>query len=147
MRRFRTNVFTWEPLSAANQNPLQNLDGLWWYYLDNPWSTINVYQLGEIYVTSWRVVFLKNLSESDWAKQDFFANICLYKKVRDLFFCYVAWQILPVILIIIQNTPKAVVQRCSVKKVFLESSQNSLENTCAGVSFLIKLQASWLQLH
>ena len=27
---------------------------------------------------------------------------------------------------------------CSVKKVFLEISQNSQENTCARVSFLIK---------
>ena len=35
---------------------------------------------------------------------------------------------------------EAVSQRCSVKVVFLEISQNSLENTCAGVSFLIKLQ-------
>ena len=35
-----------------------------------------------------------------------------------------------------------VVQRCSVKKLFLETSQNSQENTCARVSFLIKLQAS-----
>ena len=34
------------------------------------------------------------------------------------------------------------VQRCSVKKVFLEILQNSQENTCARVSFLIKLQAS-----
>ena len=32
-----------------------------------------------------------------------------------------------------------VVQRCSVKKVFLEYSQNSQENTCARVSLLIKL--------
>ena len=31
---------------------------------------------------------------------------------------------------------------CSVKKVFLEISQNSQENTCAIVYFLIKLQAS-----
>ena len=31
-------------------------------------------------------------------------------------------------------------QRCSVKKVFLEISQNSHENTCARVPFLIKLQ-------
>ena len=37
---------------------------------------------------------------------------------------------------------EAVVQRCSVKKVFLEILQNSQENTCARVSFLIKLQAS-----
>ena len=38
--------------------------------------------------------------------------------------------------------PEAVAQRCSVKKVFLEIAQNSQENTCARVSFLIKLQAS-----
>ena len=36
---------------------------------------------------------------------------------------------------------EAVVQRCSVKKVFLKISQNSQENTCARVYFLIKLQA------
>ena len=35
---------------------------------------------------------------------------------------------------------EAVAQRCSVKKVFLEISQNSQENTCARVPFLIKLQ-------
>ena len=35
---------------------------------------------------------------------------------------------------------EAVVQRCSVKIVFLDFSQNSQENTCARVSFLIKLQ-------
>ena len=33
---------------------------------------------------------------------------------------------------------EAVAWRCSVKKVFLEISQNSQENTCARVSFLIK---------
>ena len=38
-------------------------------------------------------------------------------------------------------------QRCSVKKEFLEISQNSQENTCARVSFLIKLQScNWLLL-
>ena len=31
--------------------------------------------------------------------------------------------------------------------MFLEISQNSLENTCAKVSFLIKLQASGVQLY
>ena len=36
-------------------------------------------------------------------------------------------------------------QRCSVKKVFLEISRNSQENTCAGVSILITLQDSGLQ--
>ena len=33
-------------------------------------------------------------------------------------------------------------RRCSVKKVYLEISQNSQENTCARLSFLIKLQTS-----
>ena len=32
------------------------------------------------------------------------------------------------------------VQRCSVEQVSLEISQNSQQNTCARVSFLIKLQ-------
>ena len=32
---------------------------------------------------------------------------------------------------------EAVAQTCSVKRVFLEISQNSQENTCARVSFLI----------
>ena len=36
---------------------------------------------------------------------------------------------------------EAVVQRCSVKNVFVETSQNSQENPCARVFFLIKLQA------
>ena len=34
----------------------------------------------------------------------------------------------------------AVVRRCYIKKLFLEISQNSQENTCAKISFLIKLQ-------
>ena len=33
------------------------------------------------------------------------------------------------------------------KKVFLEISQNSQENTCARVSFLIRLQVWGLQLY
>ena len=39
-----------------------------------------------------------------------------------------------------EHYPEAVSRRCSVKKVFLEISQNSQKNTCARVSFLIKLQ-------
>ena len=41
----------------------------------------------------------------------------------------------------------AVARRCSVKKVFLENSQNLQENTCSRVSFLIKLEAYGLQLY
>ena len=40
----------------------------------------------------------------------------------------------------ITNFSEAVAQTYSVKKVFLEISQNSSENTCARVSILIKLQ-------
>ena len=36
---------------------------------------------------------------------------------------------------------EAVARRCSVKKAFLGISQNSQENACSRVSFLIKLQA------
>ena len=39
------------------------------------------------------------------------------------------------------KTAEAVARRCSVKKVFIEISQNSRENTCSRVSFLIKLPA------
>ena len=42
---------------------------------------------------------------------------------------------------------EAVVQSYSIKKVFLEILQDSQENTFVGVSFLIKLQASSLQLY
>ena len=41
---------------------------------------------------------------------------------------------------------EAVVQRFAVKKVFLEIWQDSQENTCARVSFLIKLEGSGLPL-
>ena len=40
---------------------------------------------------------------------------------------------------------EAVVQTCSVKKVFLKILQNSQENTCSRDSFLIKFQALGLQ--
>ena len=42
---------------------------------------------------------------------------------------------------------QAVAKRCSVKKMFLEISQNWQENTSARASFLIMLQASGLQLY
>ena len=40
---------------------------------------------------------------------------------------------------------ETVAHNCSVKKAFLEISQNSLEKTSTRVSFLIKLQASDIQ--
>ena len=41
---------------------------------------------------------------------------------------------------------EVVVRRRSMKKGFLEISQNSQENTCARVAFLIKLQGLQLYL-
>ena len=40
------------------------------------------------------------------------------------------------VFIIVKFIAQAVVRRCSVKKVSLEISQNSQENTCARVSFI-----------
>ena len=54
----------------------------------------------------------------------------LHKKIETCFIVKESWII-----------SEAVVQRCSVKKEMpLEISQNSQENTCARVSFSIKLQ-------
>ena len=56
---------------------------------------------------------------------------------------------IPCITIVILSAElslETIVQRCSVKKVFLGISQNSQENICARVSFLIKLQARPLAL-
>ena len=53
-----------------------------------------------------------------------------------------------VIIILFQIVQtEAVIWRCSVKKVFLKTSQNSQENTCIGVFFLIKLQPGSLKLY
>ena len=47
---------------------------------------------------------------------------------------------------ILQHISEAVVQRCFVKKVFLEISQNSQKNTCARVSFLTKTKVAGLSI-
>ena len=44
------------------------------------------------------------------------------------------------------NNTEAVVRRCSVKKVYLEISQNSQENTCARFSFFNKVAGRFLGL-
>ena len=66
-----------------------------------------------------------------------FLNIFLkvHSKLEEFLFFKTGTIFTPVFL-------EAVVRRCSVKKVFLEISQNSQETTCARVSFLIELQVS-----
>ena len=70
--------------------------------------------------------YMPRVGSVDFFRKDHFSNIFrtgkVYKKQR-LF-------------------SEAVAQRCSVEMVLLEISQNSQENTCARLSFLIKLQAS-----
>ena len=46
----------------------------------------------------------------------------------------------------LQLNPKAVARVCSIKKLFLEISQNSQKNICARVSFLRKLQPLGLSI-
>ena len=61
--------------------------------------------------------------------------------LKTLFICRLYY------LVVCTINKEAVTQRCSVKKVFLEISQNSQENTCARVSFFIKLRGLGLQLY
>ena len=70
-------------------------------------------------------------------------RVCLNRNSKDFYFFYIIDCYFSVILMVLFS--EAVAQKCSVKMVFLENSQNSQENTCARVSFLIKLQASELQ--
>ena len=57
-------------------------------------------------------------------------------------FCTIFSRNIPTITL---QTAEAVVRGRFVEKLFLEISQNSKENTCARVSFLIKLQALGLK--
>ena len=55
---------------------------------------------------------------------------------------FALYLLLKILFVYQHSSPEAATQRCSIKKVFLEISQNSKENTCAKVSFLIKLQTA-----
>ena len=52
------------------------------------------------------------------------------------------YQLLRILSIWRLHNREGVVQRCSLRKVFLKISQNSQENTCVRLPFLIKLQAN-----
>ena len=56
---------------------------------------------------------------------------CLKENKREYQFAY----IIDVVALLDKVFSEAVVRKCSVKKVFLEISQNSLENTCDRDSF------------
>ena len=73
---------------------------------------------------SWKICFVDNLQGADVNGNE---SVSLENLLKSAINCCLI---------------EAVDQRCSLKKVFLEILQNSQENTCAWVSFLIKLQAS-----
>ena len=65
----------------------------------------------------------------------------LRDKIIFLISVFIKWLGEKRIDVYIRKESEAVVRRYSVEKVFLEISQNLQENTCARVSFLIKLRA------
>ena len=75
-------------------------------------------------------------------KQIFHALFCLILKLFTLGNIILKQK--PVILNV---RTEAAVQGCYVKKVFLKILQNSQENTCTRVFFLIKLQALGMQIY
>ena len=94
-------------------------------------------------------ILVKNLAEVVWDDLSSYNKTFYCSKVRQLI-----WPIHFIVCTYFELMPEcestdalkydnteAVARRCSVKKVFLEISQNSQENTCVIVSFLIKLQA------
>ena len=79
-----------------------------------------------------RTLFLKLILDSylDYGDHSYFDyKLNLGKLLLTYYFHFIFWFVF---------CSEAVAQRCSVKKVFLDISQNSQENTCARVSFLIK---------
>ena len=72
------------------------------------------------------------------------ARVVCHRANVDLFRISMIWQTVKQRSLSLEGStrpmPVAIVRWCSVKKVFLEISQNWQENTCARVSFLIKLQ-------
>ena len=88
-------------------------------------------------------MFLKKAVAQTSNKMVIFFLINLWNDTTGLKFYYVSKNIEAQSMLKIE----AVFEWCSVKIVFLEISQNSQENTCATVSFLIKLQALSLQLY
>ena len=61
---------------------------------------------------------------------------------------FIVLALLPLIILMSKNeVTETATGGVLQEKVFLEISQNSQENTCARVSFLIKLQASGWQLY
>ena len=81
------------------------------------------------------VFFKQGVLKSFTQKKSFSCKIC--EIFKNVYFCGTP----PEAASVKGQVSEAVSQRFSAKNVFLEISQNSQENICARVSFLIKLQA------
>ena len=74
-----------------------------------------------------------------------FFSLCFYLTVvSKKKFSYVEHFLYGFGLLLLQNA-ESVARRCSTKQVFLKLLQNSQENTCVGVSLLVKFQPGGLQ--
>ena len=84
-------------------------------YFRRQWFSAQSADHGQISISRWEQIYFFHL----FFTEKFGADTLIYKST--------------------ELSTEAVVQRCSVKKMFLKISQNSQENTCVRVSFLIKL--------
>ena len=121
----------------ADLGPREQKDSLLYIRDLNPWNLKRFFWFlaNAYYIRATNSKFsisfnLWSTNISSWNEIDFITTKSWKSPVPNIFQCI-----------------EAVVHRCSVKKMFLEISQNSHENTCARVSFLIKLQAWSLQLY
>ena len=109
------------------KQPTQN-----WSMKTNGWFMINRHEWEYTKVLKWE-------PHSRWEPNDYWEFICNEKIIGDTSRIEFGQKY--------REYTKEVAQRCSVKKIYLEIPKKSKENTCARVSFLIKLQASVLQLY
>ena len=84
-------------------------------YFRKQWFSAQSADHGQISISRWEQIYFFHL----FFTEKFGADTLIYKST--------------------ELSTEAVVRRCSVKKMFLKISQNSQENTCVRVSFLIKL--------
>ena len=78
-----------------------------------------------------QLFFLLNMQKINEEAGAYYISTC--------YFCFYLALYLPIIFVLLYQ--EAATRSVLLKKVFLETSQNSQENTCARASFLMKLQA------
>ena len=95
----------------------------------------------EVFCEKTALIFFPNFQKNTCGRNLFFSKFGGLGSSRSALWVFL-W-----ILRSFSEQPEEVVRRCSVKKAFLKIWQNSQENICARVSFLIKLQILTAILH